>query len=390
MKTISNLCVCFTYLIFIFVLAFLKNDPLFAQSRLQEKFTSNKSTLVTPLNVSVFDTVYAAIGTQKWIGTMFIPSEGNGIGVLVVHGSGVDRHTNRPWCDTLAANGYTVFTIEYPIETYPKPAMAVKLALEFLRGNAQSFGITSEKIVGLGFSYGAETLGQAIIWDNDDAFFQTNPSIDDHFNAVALFYGAYTSGDFSNNSLRQKGLCIKHVSNITTPVLLLHGTGDTYVNYQESVKLQDSLVFYHKNSQLILYNGLQHGFELNWPATTAFTTVGLQAKDSVLKFFSKNQITGIVEEFKEKGLSRELKLFQNYPNPFNPTTKIDFAIPQSSFVNLKVYDILGREVATLVYEQKPAGSYDVKFNAAALSSGIYFYKIQAGSFVETKKMILLK
>ncbi|HSP89239.1 MAG TPA: T9SS type A sorting domain-containing protein, partial [Ignavibacteriaceae bacterium] len=83
-------------------------------------------------------------------------------------------------------------------------------------------------------------------------------------------------------------------------------------------------------------------------------------------------------------------LIQNYPNPFNSTTIIKIVIPKSSFVNLKVYDLLGREVATLVNEEKPAGSYEVDFNGNGLSSGIYFYKLQTESYSEVKKMILLK
>ena len=83
-------------------------------------------------------------------------------------------------------------------------------------------------------------------------------------------------------------------------------------------------------------------------------------------------------------------LEQNYPNPFNPTTIIQYSVPQRSDVILKVYDILGSEVATLVNEEKTGGVYSVNFDASQLSSGIYFYRIQAGSFVETKKMILLK
>ncbi len=88
----------------------------------------------------------------------------------------------------------------------------------------------------------------------------------------------------------------------------------------------------------------------------------------------------------------EFVLYQNYPNPFNPSTSIQYAISSMQFVTLKVYDLLGREVATLVNEEKPAGSYNVEFRMQnlELSSGIYFYKLQAGSFVETKKMILLK
>ncbi|NTV89597.1 MAG: T9SS type A sorting domain-containing protein [Clostridiales bacterium] len=89
-------------------------------------------------------------------------------------------------------------------------------------------------------------------------------------------------------------------------------------------------------------------------------------------------------------LISEFKLEQNYPNPFNPATTIKYSIAQPGNVTLKVYDILGSEVATLINEEKPAGVYEVEFEASTFSSGIYFYKIQAGSFVETKKMILMK
>jgi len=84
------------------------------------------------------------------------------------------------------------------------------------------------------------------------------------------------------------------------------------------------------------------------------------------------------------------QLQQNYPNPFNPSTKINYQIGKESLVQLKVYDVLGNKVARLVDEYKTSGSYEVEFNASKFSSGIYFYKLQAGGFVETKKMILLR
>ena len=92
-------------------------------------------------------------------------------------------------------------------------------------------------------------------------------------------------------------------------------------------------------------------------------------------------------------IATEFKLEQNYPNPFNPSTVISYRLPVSSNVILKVYDVLGNEIATLVNEEKPAGEYEVEFNVGqtiSLSSGIYFYQLKAGSFVETKKMILLR
>jgi hypothetical protein len=92
----------------------------------------------------------------------------------------------------------------------------------------------------------------------------------------------------------------------------------------------------------------------------------------------------------EVGSPIEISLEQNYPNPFNPTTTIKYQIPERSFVTIKVYDVLGNEIETLVNEEKPAGSYEIEFNGTGLPSGTYFYQLQAGSFVETKKMVLMK
>jgi hypothetical protein len=92
----------------------------------------------------------------------------------------------------------------------------------------------------------------------------------------------------------------------------------------------------------------------------------------------------------EIDIPKVFTLDQNYPNPFNPTTSIQYQVSRISQVSLKVYDVLGNEVATLVDEYKPAGRYEVEFNAAELTSGIYFYKLKAGDFNQTKKMLLLK
>jgi len=94
----------------------------------------------------------------------------------------------------------------------------------------------------------------------------------------------------------------------------------------------------------------------------------------------------------------EFVLYQNYPNPFNPSTKISWQLPVSGWQTIKVYDVLGREVATLVDEYKPAGKYEVDFNVTqsawanlpSITSGVYYYRLKSGAFVETRKMILLK
>ena len=83
-------------------------------------------------------------------------------------------------------------------------------------------------------------------------------------------------------------------------------------------------------------------------------------------------------------------LFQNYPNPFNPSTKISWQSPVGSWQTLKLYDILGNEVATLVDEYRQAGKYEIKFNAKSLASGVYFYQLRVGDFIETRKMVILR
>ena len=89
-------------------------------------------------------------------------------------------------------------------------------------------------------------------------------------------------------------------------------------------------------------------------------------------------------------IAKDFILFQNYPNPFNPVTKISWQSLTSGWQTIKIYDVLGREIKTLVNEEKPAGDYEIEFDASKLPSGIYFYQLKAGDYVETKKMTLIK
>ena len=114
---------------------------------------------------------------------------------------------------------------------------------------------------------------------------------------------------------------------------------------------------------------------------TAIGTVGFDTANNCMMTGIKNVGTEVPKDF---------LLYQNYPNPFNPTTTIKFSIIKSAYVELKVYDITGKEVSTLVSDPYLAGTYQVDFNASNLSSGIYFYRLVAGDFSMTKKMILIK
>ena len=126
-------------------------------------------------------------------------------------------------------------------------------------------------------------------------------------------------------------------------------------------------------------------------STTTTEKVKLSKTDNVLEI--KLDVTTNISI--DQQFTKEFSLEQNYPNPFNPSTKISYSIPSVGneyfrSVKLKVYDILGREVAELVNEQQKPGYYEVQFDASKLTSGVYFYKLQAGSFLQTKKMILLR
>uniref|UniRef100_A0A832LJY3 T9SS type A sorting domain-containing protein n=1 Tax=Ignavibacterium album TaxID=591197 RepID=A0A832LJY3_9BACT len=147
-----------------------------------------------------------------------------------------------------------------------------------------------------------------------------------------------------------------------------------------------------QNSSISLANNTSHILEPNWSdLTNSQLTIYIdEGNDGTIDdtLYVANTV-----DVKDEGnlLSpNEYNLVQNYPNPFNPVTTIQFSIPQTSNVTLKVYDIIGNEVATLVNEEKDRGVYSVNFDASHLASGMYLYRLQAGSFIETKKMILIK
>ncbi len=101
-------------------------------------------------------------------------------------------------------------------------------------------------------------------------------------------------------------------------------------------------------------------------------------------------ITSIHEKKDENNFPESFKLYQNYPNPFNPTTTIQYAIPESENVNISIFNSLGEKVKTLVNTFKESGSYKINFDAKEFSSGIYYYRLAAGNYSQTRKMILLK
>jgi hypothetical protein len=161
--------------------------------------------------------------------------------------------------------------------------------------------------------------------------------------------------------------------------------GYTAIVFSEAFYGGDPNPFYHTSNDKIEHFNLDYYHALS---KLAVATISHLAINNIIVDV-KNEINVFADNF---------ELLQNYPNPFNPSTKIKYTIPSFTLrqaqsdvlVTLKVYDVLGNEVAKLVEEYKSAGSYEVEFDAFNLPSGVYFYQIQTGSFIETKKMILLK
>ncbi len=132
-------------------------------------------------------------------------------------------------------------------------------------------------------------------------------------------------------------------------------------------------------------------FQYNTPEVNTFETYYTSADKSPVLIDSLQLVISVTEvENGFKGAIDSYQLFDAYPNPFNSSTIIGYQIPGSGLVTLKIYDAVGKEVTTIVNEVKQAGNYKVSFTAEDLPSGIYFYKLQANNFAQTKKMILLK
>lgn len=135
------------------------------------------------------------------------------------------------------------------------------------------------------------------------------------------------------------------------------------------------------------------------PKSYAYKVKAIDNQNKSSVFSDEDKIWGYVDPCSGEGdnftnsnekIIIDFKLSNNYPNPFNPSTDIKFSIPQNQFVKLIIYSITGEEVTTLVNDFKTAGEYSVRFDGSNLASGIYIYKIEAGSFTASKKMLLIK
>ncbi|MDQ7815536.1 MAG: T9SS type A sorting domain-containing protein [Melioribacteraceae bacterium] len=190
---------------------------------------------------------------------------------------------------------------------------------------------------------------------------------------------------------------VQNISSISITSNLIHLSWDSspqnnvlyYKLYYSTSPVED----YNYQNSVIIGNYTNYILNNLEPSTKYYFTITCFNQNNIESWFAEetnfttNAITNITE-IENKPV--DYNLFQNYPNPFNPYTKIQFSIPSTQFVAIIVFDLLGREIKTLVNEEKSVGNYELMFDGSNLTSGVYFYRLHANNFSETKKLILIK
>ena len=243
-------------------------------------------------------------------------------------------------------------------------------------------GDGNKEIIACGIGYGTGSIGvvkhtgspganqfTTMWWDSTGIFAMPNfgidtGSIDYKFSILYPTYGVFGP-------------------NLAERLYLITYTKDSIYSFNQSCNLvKDSMCFLGPKFWDMNNNGKMH----------IIAPIAINDSPPSSKFYlsdwEQSGTIGIKQISSE--IPKEYKLYQNYPNPFNPVTKISYSIPKPGLVKITVYNILGQEVKVLVNEFKKEGNYLVEFNGSSLSSGIYFYRIQAGNFIQTKRMVLIK
>ena len=350
--------------------------------------------------------------------------------IIWIHGggwqSGSKENVNGTW---LIQKGFAIVSINYRLTDkaiHPAQINDCKAAIRWIRANAQKYHFDNNKIGVFGSSAGghlAALVGSSGDVKDLEGDVGGNLSHSSRVQAVCDWYGPANflticgtvpptsnhcdetspegkliGGDLRTNPDKCKSVSpITYVSKDDPPFLIMHGTADNTVPFHQSVELDSAYKAIGHDVTFIPQPGAGHGGGSFGADST---------KQRITDFFNRTLMgkTSVDNEI----IPTLFQLFQNFPNPFNPTTTISYAIPKVEtrhasslqLVTLKVYDILGREVATLVREFQQAGYYNSQFSIrqtdggqvrnSQLPSGVYFYRLTAGNYSETKKMSLSK
>jgi len=226
--------------------------------------------------------------------------------------------------------------------------------------------------------YVTGTSGTSGVW-GDYATIKYNTAGEEQWTAV---YDSASSSDKAN------AIKVDNAGNVYVTGSSVSATNNDYATVKYNAAGQ--------RQWAVRYDGPLHGLDDALAlavdsAGNVFVTGYSQGPEGNLDYLTIKYIAGTSGiEDAAPNISKRYQLYNNYPNPFNPTTTISFDLPVKSFVTLKVFDILGREVAAIISEQLPAGTHIRKWDAGNLPSGVYFYRIHAGAFTQTKKLVILR
>ena len=378
---------------------------------------TSASSFANAQSYTTFDTIYTPTGYSdgKMTGTVYLPKAPNGVGIVAVHEILVTRSSMTIWCDTLAAHGFTVMTIDYPdpvgqAAKFPLPIRAFKTAVQFMRKNKSLLRLTSDHVLAIGRSMGAAVIAQAIVDEEDFAALGLDNSIEDHVNLAILFYGLYDYTHFTatnlplniatfstqyfagSNATELKETPVRQTNRVSTSLLLLHGTGDATLQFEQSQELHDSLVKNAKPNHLIFFAGEPHLFETSVD-NSSFTTIGLKAKDSVLAFLSASK-ESVDQPTATQAAS--ITLQQSYPNPIglasassSAHTTIRFQLANSGFCTLALYNTLGEQIQIVRSGYFVSGEHSATLDCSGLQSGVYYYKIEQGASSTMRKLVVM-
>ena len=330
------------------------------------------------------DTVFTPIGYPDGdlSGILFTPIAGNGCAIVAVHELGTDKATMQIWCDTLASHGYTVLSIDYPDPVnqqarFPSPVRAVKTAVQFLRHAGASLQLNGS-ICALGRSLGAAIVAESMVDERNFSFFGIDSIVSDHIDCAVLLYGLYDYSHFlkstfpyplstfiqqyfqGNTNLQKRETPVLAASRISAPILLIHGTSDQVLQWEQSNSFRDSLSANGKSVNYIPIALAPHLFETT-SDDARFTNIGLPIKDSVLQFLNRALSKNIVTQKKFLSLS-EITLA---PNPSYGSFSITVSSANGSAI--EIIDILGRVVRSV-----PVQHNETTYSITNLPAGMYY------------------
>jgi len=343
--------------------------------KLKSIYASNANFIVAAGNNGTF--IYSFDGGDTWTvetqssnninSFYFIPNTLYGCAVGNV-GTILKTNNNGIWC---VGNGTT--QVSYPFYTYFEDSRTDML---FLASELYTNGVTPGNIYSIGFQV-ATANSQPMNGFNVKFQNTSLTSLTGFTNSgwTTAFSGTYTV----------PGPGLQYIQ-FSPPYFYWSGSGNLLVEicYNNNIWVNSSNVYSTTAANMVYHNHLDLP---NGDGCVDITTGTIQATRPNTCF-----VTQLIQGEKNinKNIPDKFSLSQNYPNPFNPVTKIKYTVPKNSFVSLKVFDITGREIRTLVNEEKSAGEYIIDFDASNLPSGVYFYKIFSDKFSDVKRMILIK